>query len=127
METSTLLSPLFNVDFDDLLQKDGFVSLDSLELGSFASAEVMKGEDYDTIRFISPMPLITKELDDFIAVCTALLGTDIAGRGIITDADHLMADINCFSRIWKGLTIKSHRDEDIEIDEIIIDITINHS
>lgn len=125
MDLKVLLSPQFHVDFDDLLQETGLVVLDEIEFGSFALATVIKGDDYDTIRFISQVPVITKELDNFIAFCTAILGPDIAGRGVITSSDHLMVDAKCFSRIWKGLLIKNHHDEDLDEDEIIIDININ--
>ena len=125
MDLKVLLSPLFHVDFDDLLQETGLVVLDEIEFGSFALATVIKSEDNTTIRFISQVPVITKELDDFIAFCTAILGPDIAGRGIITHSDHLMVDAKCFSRIWKGLLIKSYHNENLEEDELIIDIKIN--
>lgn len=114
------------MDFDDLLQETGLVVLDEIEFGSFALATVIKSEDNTTIRFISQVPVITKELDDFIVFCTAILGPDIAGRGVITHSDHLMVDAKCFSRIWDGLYIHVRHDDELNIDELAIEITIKH-
>lgn len=126
MDLKVLLSPQFNVDFDDLLQETEMVLLDTPELGNFYLANVVKSDDCDKIRFTSPVLVISPQLDDFIAFCTALLGKDLGGRGVITDTDHLMLNLKCFSRIWHGLVIKNYHNEDIDEDQLIIEITINH-
>ncbi|MBO4723320.1 MAG: hypothetical protein J5629_10390 [Muribaculaceae bacterium] len=126
MELKTLLAPQFNVDFDDLLEKGGRTVLDTPEIGLFFSAEVMRGEDSDKICFTSSALIITPELDNFIAFCTAILGNDIAGYGVITEHDHFMMNIKCFSRIWDGLYIHVRHDDEINIDELAIEITIKH-
>lgn len=126
MELKTLLAPQFNVDFDDLLQKGGLTVLDQPELGLFFSAEVVKGEDSDKIIFSSSALLITPQLDDFIAFCTAILGNDVGGRGVVKEIDHYMVQHKCFSRIWDGLYIHVRHDDELNIDELAIEITIKH-
>ena len=127
MELKTLLAPQFTVDFDDLLQKDGFTVLDQPELGLFYGAEVIRGEDSDKIIFTSPALIITPELDCFITICTAFLGNDVGGSGVIQDIDHYMIQHKCFSRIWDGLYIHVRHDDELDLDELAIEITIKHS
>ena len=126
MELKTLLAPQFNVDFDDLLQKGGLTVLDQPELGLFFSVEVVKGEDSDKIIFSSSALIITPQLDDFIAFCTAILGNDVGGRGVVKGIDHYMVQHKCFSRIWDGLYIHVRHDDELNIDELAIEITIKH-
>lgn len=127
MDLKVLLAPQFNMDFDDLLQEEPkFEVLDTPELGNFYIVNVTKGIDSDKIRFISPVPIISTELDNFIAFCTAMLGNDAAGHGIIRDTDRTLLEFNCFSRIWDGLLIESFRDEDTDSNELAIEITIKH-
>lgn len=123
----TLLAPQFNVDFDGLLQKGGMTVLDQPEIGLFFSAEVVKGEDSDTIIFTSSALIITPELNNFIAFCTAILGNDVGGSGVITELDHYLLSKKCFSRIWDGLYIHVRHDDELNIDELAIEITIKHS
>ena len=127
MELKTLLAPQFNVDFDDLLQKGGMTVLDQPELGLFFGVQVKKGEESDTICFTSPALIITPELDNFIAFCTAILGNDVGGSGLIQDIDHYMIQHKCFSRIWDGLYIHVRHDDELNLDELAIEITIKHS
>ena len=127
MELKTLLAPQFNVDFDDLLQKGGMTVLDQPEIGLFFSAEVIRGEDSDTICFTSSALIITPELDNFIAFCTAILGNDVGGSGVIKELDHYMLSKKCFSRIWDGLYIHVRHDDELDLDELAIEITIKHS
>lgn len=127
MELKTLLAPQFNVDFDDLLQKDGFTVLDQPEIGLFFSADVIRGEDSDTIIFTSHALIITPELNNFITYCTVILGNDIGGSGLIQDIDHYMIQHKCFSRIWDGLYIHVRHDDELDLDELAIEITIKHS
>ena len=126
MELKTLLAPQFNVDFDDLLQKGGMTMLDTPELGLFYGVQVEKGEDSDKICFTSPALIITPELDNFIAFCTAILGNDVGGRGVVKGIDHYMVQHKCFSRIWDGLYIHVRHDDELNIDELAIEITIKH-
>lgn len=126
MDLKVLLSPQFHVDFDDLLQKEGLTVFDTPELGLFYMAEVEKGEQSDQITFISHALIITPELDDFIALCTALLGNDMGGRGVITETDNFLLNLKCFSRIWHGLSIGTSHDDELDLDLLKIKITINH-
>ena len=127
MELKTLLAPQFNVDFDDLLQKGGMTVLDTPELGLFYGVQVEKGEDSDKICFTSPALIITPELDNFIAFCAAILGNDVGGSGVIKELDHYLLGIKCFSRIWDGLYIHVRHDDELNLDELAIEITIKHS
>ena len=127
MELKTLLAPKFTVDLDELLQKGGSVVLDEPELSFFFGAQVIRGEESDKICFSTHALIITPELTDFIAYCTAVLGNDMAGCGVIRELDYYLLERKLFFRLWNGLYIHVRHDDELDIDELVIEITIKHS
>lgn len=127
MELKTLLAPMFNVDLDELLQKGGSVVLDEPEIGLFFGAEVIRGDVSDKICFSTSALIITPELAAFIGYCATVLGNDMAGCGAISQIDYYLLDKKLFYRIWPGLYIHVRHDDELDIDELVIEITIKHS
>ena len=135
MNMINFLQPKFKMDLLNLPLNEAertdqgtlLISLKEFEFGMFNELELFGRNDGYMMRFKSLIELINRELIDFVAYCTTLFGPDIAGRGMITQADFTTLEAHAFSRIWNALYIHSIIDDITEDYIVVIDITIKNT